>query len=262
MRTVDKLAEEARGSFIWTLLCGRALEGVEHLKEEDYYQVKGGEKKLFELLDRRRPELDRTDEIGENIADVFGLRAKEGETVRQWCARARECFDKCARKTGVKCPEEARGWILLNQSGMAEEQRAVCLARAQGDLKFDQLAQSMRSCSPTMRRRSGGLLLSTWWRNSLLPRRMNRRARIPSRTLSCFWPNTALRRAQLCLPEDYIQDGFEEEEAAEILAATWREKRAELNMVQKGRKFAPPDSRRGAPAGKDFKRSFRVQVGS
>ncbi|CAK9019751.1 Putative transposon protein [Durusdinium trenchii] len=45
-----------------------------------------------------------------------------------------------------------------------------------------------------------------------------------------------------------------------LLAATWREKRAELNMVQKGRKFSAPDPRRAGGTGKDFKRSFRVQV--
>ena len=77
---MDKLPEEARGSFIWTLLSGKALEVVEHLKETDY-QVKGGEAAIFNLLDRRWPELDRTDEIGENIAEVFALKAKEGESV-------------------------------------------------------------------------------------------------------------------------------------------------------------------------------------
>ncbi|CAK9075558.1 unnamed protein product [Durusdinium trenchii] len=178
MRTMDKLPEEARGSFLWTLLTGRALEVVEHLKESDY-QVKGGEETILDLLDKRWPELDRTDEIGENIADVFALKAREGESIRQWCARSRECFDKCARKTGVKFPEEARGWILLNCSGMNEEQRAVCLARAQGELKFDTLSQSMRSCFPEY---------------------------------------TDMKKR--------------------LLAATWREKRAELNMVQKGRKFS------------------------
>ena len=70
MRTMDKLAEDSRGSFVWTLLSGRALEVIEHLKESDY-QVKGGDKVIFDLLDKRWPELDRTDEIGENIAAVF-----------------------------------------------------------------------------------------------------------------------------------------------------------------------------------------------
>ena len=63
MRVMDKLTEEARGSFIWTLLQGKALEVVEHLDEEAY-QKKGGEKVLFDLLDKRWPEKDRADQMG------------------------------------------------------------------------------------------------------------------------------------------------------------------------------------------------------
>ena len=39
MRTMDKLAEDSRGSFLWTLLQGPALEVVEHLKEEEYHKA-------------------------------------------------------------------------------------------------------------------------------------------------------------------------------------------------------------------------------
>ena len=255
MRTMDKLPEEARGSFIWTLLSGKALEVVEHLKESDY-QVKGGEAAIFNLLDRRWPELDRTDEIGENIAEVFALKAKEGESVRVWCARARECFDKCARKTGVKFPDEARGWILLNCSGMSEEHRAVCLARAQGDLKFDQLAQAMRSCFP----------------DYVVPKKKAYGAHAVEEAFHGPTDDDGFQDVELFLTEHgyedaftaqddgYDPEGIDEDDAAEILAATWREKRAELNMVQKGRKFTASDGRRGQFAGKDTKRSFRIQV--
>ena len=259
MRTMDKLAEDSRGSFVWTLLSGRALEVIEHLKESDY-QVKGGDKVIFDLLDKRWPELDRTDEIGENIAAVFALKATEGESVRQWCARSRETFDRCARKTGVKFPEEARGWILLNCSGLQAEQRAVVLARAQGDLKFDQVSQSMRSCFPDYvvpkKRAVAAVTLDD-------PSSVSEPLDEPS--------YDGFRDVELFLAEHghHEEDpsfsagdteGFEEEEAAEILAATWKEKRAELNMVQKGRRFSAPDARKGAGASKDFKRSFRVQV--
>ncbi|CAK9008016.1 unnamed protein product, partial [Durusdinium trenchii] len=142
-----KTYEEMRDPNDPDLASYRSYCVIEHLKESDY-QVKGGDKVIFHLLDKRWPELDRTDEIGETIAAVFALKATEGESVRQWRARSRETFDRCARKTGVKFPEEARGWILLNCSGLQAEQRAVVLARAQGDLKFDQVSQSMRSCFP------------------------------------------------------------------------------------------------------------------
>lgn len=59
------MGEEARGSFIWTVIHGRAFEVVEHLKNADY-QVKVSDNIIFDLLDKRPP-----DEIGENIASVF-----------------------------------------------------------------------------------------------------------------------------------------------------------------------------------------------
>ena len=72
---MDKLPKSARGSFVWTLLQGSALEIVEHLKKDEY-QKEGGEKVIFDLLDKRWPERDRSDEMG--------------ELLRVWCARARE----------------------------------------------------------------------------------------------------------------------------------------------------------------------------
>ena len=90
-------------------------------------------------MDKRWPEIEQSTELGENINKVFTIRAQEGESLRQWCARAGECFDSCSRKSGVKFPEEAKGWILLNCGGLTSEQRAVILARAQGDLRFDEV---------------------------------------------------------------------------------------------------------------------------
>ena len=141
MAVMDKMERKARHSFIWTLLQGKALEVVEHLKEAEY-QCEGGDKILFALLDKRWPEKDRSDEMGEHIQEVFTLKAPSGESLRQWCARARECFDRCARKTGVDFPEEARS--------MSKEQRAVVLARTEGVLKFDSMSQAMRSCFPDL----------------------------------------------------------------------------------------------------------------
>ena len=79
MRTMDKLTPENKGSSVWPLLSGRALEVVEHTKPEDY-QVKDGEKAIFKLLDRVWPERERSDELGENLRLVFNLKAKEGES--------------------------------------------------------------------------------------------------------------------------------------------------------------------------------------
>ena len=42
MNVMDKLLSKATGSFVWTRVQGRALEIVEHPKEEEY-QYEGGD---------------------------------------------------------------------------------------------------------------------------------------------------------------------------------------------------------------------------
>ena len=252
MRVMDKLPKEARGSFIWTLLQGRALETVEHLSEAEY-QKEGGEKAIFDILDKRWPEKERTDEMGENIAEVFALRAKESETLRQWSARALETFDRCSRKSGVKFPPEARGWILLNCSGMSESDRAVILARCQGSLKFDDISQSMRSCFP----------------DYVVPKKKSFHAHLlddlggdeEAATTTTPGPvSSDFQDVELFLtehghelgePNDENETVLEESEAAEILAATWKERRVELNKLQRGRKFSQAQ---------EVRRSFKVDV--
>ena len=256
---MDKLPREARGSYVWTLLQGKALEMVEHLKESEY-QKEGGEKAIFEILDKRWPERDRTDEMGENITEVFSLRAREGELLRTWCARARECFDRCSRKTGVSFPEEAKGWIVLNHSGMSEEQRAVVLARTSGDLKHDPLTQAMRSCFPEFtvpRRRStpAAHYVETdedyqWWGGGYENHATEELApgeggEVPFQDVEMF---LAEHGKEEILTETEV---FPEAEVAEVLAATWKDRRQELNRLQRARKFPQAD---------DLRKSFRVEI--
>lgn len=235
---------------MWTLLQGKALEVVEHLTPEQY-QIDGGEKVLFNLLDKRWPEIDKPAELGENINKVFTIRANEGETLREWCARASECFDGCNRKSGVQFPEEAKGWILLNCGGLTAEQRAVVLARAQGNLKLDDISQSMRSCFP----------------DYVVPKRRVAAVNIveedfkeghhanPGDPISGGFDDVEVFLSEFGLnpgeDEDPNEVAFEEGEVAEVLASTWKEKRQELNKLQKGRKFEQAS---------DVRRSFRVQV--
>ena len=233
MRVMDKLPKAARGSFVWTLLQGRALECVEHLQASEY-QVEGGDEVIFSLLDQRWPEKDRADEMGEIIAEVFSMKGKDGESLRQWAARSREVFDRCARKGGVKFPEEARGWVLLNCSGLSESERAVVLARAQGDLKFDSVAQAMRSCYPELtisRKRVQSVHVVDDMEGA---------------EASDMAPATGFEDVELLLAEHGLHDEvdlqpdeeWDERQAAEILAASWKDKRKELNSLQKNRRFA------------------------
>ena len=145
--TMDKLPETSRGAFIYTLLSGKALEAVEHLKAEEY-QKKDGDLVLWALLDQRFPQLETVDELGEILSEVFSLKAKEGESMKQWTARSGELFDRCARKTGVVFPEEARGWLMLHRACLSEEQKAVVIGRARGELKKDSVGSALRSCYP------------------------------------------------------------------------------------------------------------------
>ena len=86
LMTLDKLPKSARGSYIYTLLSGKALETVEHLKAEDY-QKEGGEQVLWDLLDARFPQKDASDEMGEILGEVFALKAKDNEALKAWIAR-------------------------------------------------------------------------------------------------------------------------------------------------------------------------------
>ena len=120
---------------------------MEHLDPSEY-QREGGETKLLQLLDQRVPQRDETDELAEVLNEVFSLRSKEGESLRQWISRATELFDRCERKGNVKFPEEARGFMLLKWSGLNEEQQAVVKGRSMGDLKREAISKAMRSCYP------------------------------------------------------------------------------------------------------------------
>lgn len=238
MAVMDKLPKEARGSFIWTLLQGRALETVEHLREDEY-QKEGGDLVLLQLLDKRWPQKDRSDEIGEHITEIFSMRGKEGESIRQWCARSQEVFDRCGRKTGVQFPEEVKGYIALYCSGLSEEQRALVLARTQGGLKFETISQSMRSCFPEFvipkRRSAVGMVADEAGLDD------------PGR-----WLGGLSRSSTPSMPEHEEASGFQDEnEIAEVLATTWPDKRQELNRLNKARKFHQ--------AG-ELRRSFRVEI--
>ena len=122
MMTLDKMPKEARGAYVFTLLSGKALECVEHL-DPSAFQKEGGEKVLFDLLDQRFPQKEVTDEMSEVLTEIFNLRAAEGETLKAWISRATELFDRCARKTNVTFPEEARGWLILQNPSQEWAQR-------------------------------------------------------------------------------------------------------------------------------------------
>ena len=243
MITMDKLGEAARGPFIYTLLSGKALEAVEHVKPEEY-QTKGGDQVLWKLLDARFPQQEASDELSEIMGEVFGLRAKDGESMKQWTARATELFDRCYRKTGVQFPEESRGWIMLNRAGLSDEQRAVVISRARGDLKRESVAIALRSCYP-----------------DLTVSRKKAIAMVEDEALAVEDPELDevedFKDVDLLLEDHHLMtegDGlevFQESDVAEVLATSWRDKRRELNQLQKSRQFGKA---------REVKRAYRIEV--
>ncbi|CAJ1456909.1 unnamed protein product [Effrenium voratum] len=228
--TLDtKVPEAARGAYVYTLLSGKALESIEHLEPAEY-QKKGGEQVIFQILDARFPQKDVSDEMSETLTAVFGLRAQEGESLKVWIARAGELFDSCHRKCKVTFPDKARGWLILNRSGLNEEQKAVVLARSNGSLKREDIGKAMRSCYPdyaVAKRRSVGAGL------------------VESGDL----PDDALADDSDPLVEE--MEAFLAEFVAEALAVSWKDKRKELNKLQRSRRFG---------AAQDLKRSYRVEI--
>eukprot|EP00435_Cladocopium_sp_Y103_P076318 s154_g90.t1 len=241
-QTLDKLPKDARGSYLFTCLTGKALETVEHVDPSEY-QKEGGEKVLLKLLDARFPERDESDELGEVLNEVFNLRAREGESLRSWVSRATDLFDRCERKSGVKFPEEARGFMILRWSGLNEEQQAVVKGRSLGVLKREEISKAMRSCYPDFvvgKRRAVALVQDEMDDSSLADNEV------------AGFEDIEMFLADHETPEqDESGLEFPEGEVAEVLAATWKEKRAEIARLQKSRRF---------DQARDAKRSFRIEI--
>ncbi|CAJ1407221.1 unnamed protein product [Effrenium voratum] len=241
--TLDtKVPEAARGAYVYTLLSGKALESIEHLEPEEY-QKKGGEQVIFRILDARFPQKDVSDEMSETLTAVFGLKAQEGESLKVWIARAGELFDSCHRKCKVTFPEEARGWLILNRSSLNEEQKAVVLARSNGSLKREDVGKAMRSCYPdyvVAKRRSvgAGLVESGDLPDDALADESDPLVEEMEAFLAEFEPASREEPDEI----------FDENEVAEALAVSWKDKRKELNKLQRSRRFG---------AAQDLKRSYR-----
>ena len=150
LASMKDMSATQRGPFVFCLLDGMALESVEHLSLEQLKQ-ENGDKHIWSALDSRFPDRQKHDWMAECLREIFGLSAKEGESMVTWTARVQEVFAKCKRKVAITFPEEAQGWICLHASGLSEDQRAIVTAKTQGELKFDVVTAAMRSCFPDYR---------------------------------------------------------------------------------------------------------------
>ena len=237
----SKMPAEAKGAFIYTCLSGKALEAIERLEPAQFHK-EGGDQVILGLLDKRFPEKDASDEMSESLTDIFNLKAAEGETLKRWISRASEAFDKLQRKTNVSFPDEARGWLILHCSGLSSEQPAVVLARSLGVLKREELGRAMRSCYPEFvcpKRKLYGLSLVE---------DESAGAQEVADDLNDF-EDVEQFLAQHSVGQN--DDVFDETDIAEALAVTWKERRQDLNRMQRARKFHDASK---------MKRQFRIEV--
>ena len=139
---------------------------------------------------------------------------------------------------------------MLHRAGLTEEQQAVILARAQGQLEREKISVAMRSCYPDLVCKS-----SKAFPAHLVEEPVDESTGPAEEAV----PEIDFDDVELLLAEHQLGAGnpelsaesFLETDVAEVLAVSWKEKRAELSRLQKARKFT---------AAKDLKRSFRIEV--
>ena len=249
MATLKDFAASQQGPWIYTLLDGKALESVEHLTLEDL-QKEGGAAQVWTLLQERFPEKESEDQMGEALGECFGLCAKEGESMQQWAARVHEVFQKCRRKAAVEFPSVAQGWIALNCSGLTEEQRAIVKAKTQGRLELPTITAALRSCFPQFR-------ASTKARKPVSTLYVENEEDGEGSAADADGATDPFADVEAFLADHNVASDaneaaeVDESEAAEALAISWRERRQEINKLQKSRRFGQAASTR---------KSFRVEI--
>ena len=240
MASTKDMTAGQRGPFVLCLLDGVAFETCEHLPL-DKLKEENGDKYVWAALDERFPDKLKHDWLAECLKEIFQLQAHDQETMAAWTSRVQETFSKCRRKVAIEFPSEAKGWICLNASGLSEDQRAIVTAKTQGELKLEIVITAMRSCFPEFRAtRASRLKSASAFVVQDEPNDMSEElgdAEAPD--------TVTFDELEAFLAEHGVQeagpssaDHFEEEEVAEVLAATWKEKRTEISRLQKARRFS------------------------
>ena len=251
--TLKDCKETQQGPWLYTLLDGAAWDAVEHLDIDEIAKA-GGAQRIWTILQKRFPEKEPHDQMGEALGEVFSLAATDGETGKQWASRVRETFEKCKRKANTDFPSAAQGWIVLNCAGLSEEQKAIIKAKTQGSLQFDDVAAALRSCFPLYkanskaRRPLGALVVEE---DSVSGFSSGSKAHedleeLPLEVESFLAEHNALQQ-----PDGEVS----ESEAAEALAVSWQERRKEINKTVQSRRFGA-----GSSYGDGARRSFKVEV--
>ena len=126
---------------------------------------------------------------------------------------------------------------------LTEQEKAVVLARCNGNLKREEIGKALRSCFPdmTLSRKSNAVHAV-----EDLDTGLETDPEIEFHDIELF-----LAEHGQSVPESLDPEEFPESEVAEVLAISWKERRAEINRLQKARKFQQV---------KEMKRQFRVEI--
>jgi hypothetical protein len=130
---------------------------------------------------------------------------------------------------------------------LTDEQRAVVVSRSRGDLKRESIASALRSCYPDLVIRKRGVA----YVEEALAVQGPRDDEIEDDEAEFDDVCQFLADHDV---EPEIQgtgETFHEDDVAEVLAASWKDRRQELNKLQKSRQFQKA---------KDVRRSFRVEI--
>ena len=158
-----------------------------------------------------------------------------------------KCSIDALARAVLPFPSEAKGWILLNCSGMSENEKAVIMARCQGSLIKDDISRAMRSCFLDALRQRSALFGA-----HLVEEQMSSMEGIPAGDDEPSEFDVMLSEQGLDYQDEEVGlTEMDEDEAKEVLAATWKDKRAEINRLQCNRRCA---------AAQEVRKSFRVDV--
>ncbi|CAE7416880.1 GIP, partial [Symbiodinium pilosum] len=179
-----------------------------------------GDAAIWELLHERFPEKKPHDQMGVD-------RQGHGD-----------------RKAAVGFPKEAHGWIALHCAGLSEEQKAIVKAKTQGKLDLETVSAGSRFCFSSLKatgvktKRPTSVLLAE--DEDLLTDQLAEGESFAD--VEAFLADYG--------QGDGAEDAVSETDAAEALAVSWKEKRSEINRLQKSRQFHAADASR---------RNFRIE---
>eukprot|EP00435_Cladocopium_sp_Y103_P008629 s763_g2.t1 len=208
MASQKDMESKQRGPWVFTLLDGLALETVEHLTI-DTLTKENGDKEIWKLLEERFPDKLQHDLLAE-----------------------------CLKEVSVDFPAEARGWVALNCSGLSADQRAIVTAKSGGDLKFETVVSSLRSCFPDYVANSKSKKVSPVMVVAHHDEVEDEPQPVMDGSDAVVFEEVEAFLSEHGIQHTEVEPGeFDEIETAEILAATWKERRTEIAKLQRSRNF-------------------------